>query len=165
MRQDLHVERGAWLLGIKKILLAFVLLFTFWLMPGFVHAGESLTFVQQVPALSQKKLKKFLGVDNKMLFHDLKIARADLNGDGADEFILKSKVCDILTKNCSYKILAETNSGIIEIGNIKGKTLLLGNDYSSGIRNLLVFNNQGSNDYDYQRYIWDTKSTRYTIEE
>lgn len=93
--------------------------------------------------------------------NDFDIAAVDLNDDGSSEFILRPSNCSAHSL-CSYDILAETDKRILQLGTVKAKKLLLGQDYTHGIRNLLAFNTP-DNDFAYDLYSWNAQETRYML--
>ncbi|MEZ5813808.1 MAG: hypothetical protein R3E13_03675 [Alphaproteobacteria bacterium] len=123
------------------------------------HAAESLHFNATIPRSSFEKIKFYasnaLGED----IQNFDIGKTDLNNDGLDEFITRSKNCE-KTLKCRFYIFAETNDSILSLGTFEGKNLLLGNEFRHGIRNLLIFNNP-SNDFDYHLYTWHPETSAY----
>ncbi len=93
---------------------------------------------------------------------DVKIAGIDLNEDGMDEFIVSNADCTKVKQNCTYSILADKDNNLITLGTIKARTLLLGDSYSHGIRDILAYDND-RNDFDYTLYVWEPTLSRYTI--
>lgn len=90
----------------------------------------------------------------------LDILASDLNTDGIDELILHKKNCALQETACDFSILADTKNGIVPLGTIKGRKILLGNHFSHGVRNILAFGNT-LNDYDYTLYVWRPDKTSY----
>lgn len=89
------------------------------------------------------------------------IATIDLNEDGLNEFITKPKGCDGL---CDFKILADVDGTLLSLGTLAAHNLLLGNAYSHGVRDLLVFNDP-ANDYNYTVYVWESEHSQYMMRE
>lgn len=122
-------------------------------------AAESLRFDNALPRSSIERIKSY---SFNVLNHDienLEIARIDLNGDGLDEFIARQKNCT-QTGVCAYHVLAETPDGILPLGAFEGLNVLLGSEFSHGVRNLMVFKNT-VNDYDFSLYTWHPETSAY----
>lgn len=129
-----------------------------------LHASEKLDFDQKLNERTQRLVEGFAQEQIKSDITDLRIARADLNEDGLSEFILTSKACENSPGLCDYTILAEMKDSIVEIGAFRARTVLLGNGYSGGIRNIMAFDKE-INDYDYELYVWEPLQSRYILAE
>ncbi len=120
---------------------------------GHAIAIEPLRFSKDIGAVNALRLAGYL--------NDYTIAQVDLNGDGIEEFILRSDSCGQSPQRdwCDYKILARKGSATLELGHIEARRVLLGNDTTNGIRNFIVYNDPSS-DFAYSVYAWDkTRST------
>jgi hypothetical protein len=89
------------------------------------------------------------------------IAPADLNEDGIPEFVVRSG-CE--ASLCTYKILAEQNSTLIELGNLQAFNIQSGNASSNGVRNILAYKN-ADNDFRPALYVWEPQAARYIMKE
>lgn len=95
---------------------------------------------------------------------NLEVAAADLNQDGIDEFIVKPMNCNENLALCPYYILAETPKGLISLGTIPAKTILLGQDSVHGIRNLMVFSDT-KNDFAYNIFAWNPLASSFKLKD
>ena len=123
------------------------------------HAAEILKFDNSIARSSYERIKSYFSSALDEDIHAQDIAKTDLNSDGLYEFILRPQGCGNQIK-CRYVILAENGSEIHTLGDFEGVNLLLGTEFSHGIRNLLVFNN-AANDFDYELYTWHPKMSAY----
>lgn len=124
------------------------------------YAAETLLFDSKTGPSSRIALAAYsLETANSELSR-YDFAQADLNDDGIHEFILRDKVCATGQNLCDYNVWAETEKGIISLGTVHAKTILLGNEQTHGIRNLLAFDN-ASNDFDYTLYVWQPEKALY----
>jgi hypothetical protein len=122
-----------------------------------VPAAERLSF----SATLTESTKKILAEES---LTGAAAAKADLNGDGMDELILKKGVCPKAPALCTFIPVAETDGRAVKLGEIQARALLLGNGHRNGVRNILAYNS-AVNDYEYQLYVWDPARARYTGEE
>ena len=91
------------------------------------------------------------------------IAAIDLNEDGIREFVVRANDCDGNTGvTCEHIIIGEVSKGYIVLGKLNGTRVLLGQDYTNGVRNLLLFSNP-VNDFDYDVYVWGAKQAQYVL--
>lgn len=91
------------------------------------------------------------------------IASVDLNEDGIREFIVRANDCDEGAQTlCDHVVIGQVSKGYIILGTLRGKKLLLGQDYTKGVRNLLLFSNP-VNDFDYDIYVWGAKQAQYVL--
>lgn len=127
------------------------------------RAAESLDFDARPGERSRVLIDHFIKDNPQSDYDDVAIAQIDLNGDGIDEFILKNATCS-QANLCDFTIAADSGDSLIALGEIKAITLLLGNGYSSGIRNILAFQND-LNDFDYELYVWEPAQARYILSE
>ncbi len=86
-------------------------------------------------------------------------APADLNGDGLKEFILKNKDCKAQTL-CEYKVLAYSHSETLTLAEFKAQQIALSDHYTSGVRDILVYNNP-LNDYAHTIYAWNAANSKF----
>lgn len=104
-------------------------------------------------ALSEKNTDEFL------------IAKTDLNEDSALEYILKSKECAVQKKECAYLILAqEKNDKLSLLLSVKAYHLMIGNEKTYGIKNILAFKNP-ANAYDFSIYMWSPSKKMYILKD
>jgi hypothetical protein len=91
------------------------------------------------------------------------IAVVDLNEDGITEFIVKTTNCSEGAQNlCDYVIVGQVSEDYMSLGTLRGQRLILGQDYTNGVRNLLLFANP-VNDFDYDIYVWGAKHAQYVL--
>lgn len=139
-----------------------LLLFMAFLAPLQAKASEKLDFSGNVGERSSHLIEKYTSEHIKTDAQPLKVARADLNQDGLDEYILKTSACESSSGSCTYAVLAEIKDTIIELGAFSARDVMLGNGYSSGIRNIVAFPNE-INDFDYELYVWEPQQSRYIL--
>lgn len=120
-------------------------------------AAESLRYDAPISRSSLERLKQFTSAAMESTLDAYDVAGTDLNDDGLDEFILKSKTCD---QKCRFAVVAENNRKIIPLVSIEAANVVLGNEFEHGVRNLLVFENP-NNDFDYVLYTWHPLSSTY----
>jgi len=121
------------------------------------NAAETLRYDHPIPRSSFERIKDFARSNLGSPITSYEIARADLNDDGLYEFVLKPKACNT---TCRYNIVAESSKNIVMLGDIRGSNIALGNEFSHGVRNLLVFESP-TNDFDYTLYTWHPMSSSY----
>ena len=140
-----------------RIRLNFFILFAFCAC-GFApaSAAENLDFDAHPSERNRALIDHFIKGDDPVA-----IAETDLNEDGIDEFILKDSTCNP-ANFCNFTIVADGGDTLIELGKIKALNLMLGNGYSSGIRNILAFQNN-INDFDHELYVWEPAQARYIL--
>ena len=126
------------------------------------YALEKPVYNQKISKSSQIKITSYIHAQNNDVATD--IAPIDLNDDGLYEFIVKDKSCTMQHKFCQFYILAEGASEAIEIGNITARDLAVAEKQSSGVRNLLVFQDP-VNDYTSAVYVWEPERSRYILSE
>lgn len=149
---------GAISVAIKNIVLSIVIAGLGWLSVSYAYAYEELDFKRTLNKRSEYLIKQFAQEN----FENIEVAKADLNKDGLDELILKTGDCHASAEKCSFEILAETHNQLIRLGTVKARNILLGDQYSSGVRNILVFEDE-ANDYNYELYVWEPQSSRYIV--
>lgn len=125
------------------------------------RAADVFSFDNQISPSSRQSLNHFL---KDAPSSDFDIARADLNDDGLNEFILRDKTCNAENKFCRYRILAETDGKMTLLGEIEARNIVLGNSASQGVRNILAFQNT-VNEYQETVYVWEPVEGRYMISE
>ncbi|MCC6598172.1 MAG: hypothetical protein IT559_05240 [Alphaproteobacteria bacterium] len=124
------------------------------------EAAERLIYPENISPHASQSLAAYTSKDSALQHRDLRIAQADLNRDGIGEYILHSKDCDTSKLKCLYYILAQTPRGIISLGTIPGKELLLGDGFSYGVRDIIAFENK-LNDYEQTLYVWRPEKSSY----
>lgn len=122
-------------------------------------AAETLRFSEPVPRSSLEKIKPYIFNSLNKDIQDFEIGKTDLNSDGLDEFIARSKQCETPAR-CEFHILAESDDAVLPLGSFEGKSIALGNEFRHGVRNLLVFHNE-ANDFDYHLYTWHPELSAY----
>ncbi|MGB0719581.1 MAG: hypothetical protein ACPGRX_03855 [Bdellovibrionales bacterium] len=123
---------------------------------GGAYASEALHFAPLSHSKQDQALIAHAG------FNDGAVAIADLNEDGLDEYIVKSADCPA---QCRYFVFAQSGGdALLLIGEITGTSLLLGNTYSHGVRDILAFDNS-LNDFDHHVYGWDAEQSRYALKQ
>lgn len=122
-------------------------------------AAEELLYDTPIPRSSFEHIKSFSIKTLKADASRLKIAKTDLNGDGLYEFITRDKYCKS-DSPCRFDVLAENHGDIYSLGTFEGQDLLLGNEFTHGVRNILVFGN-ATNDFDYELYTWHPETSSY----
>lgn len=126
------------------------------------HAAEHIYFENSKTSTANFKINTYLEKTRKVSPRDMLTARIDLNEDGISEYIIKPANCVNAGMNCTHDILAENEDGIVRLGTIKARNLVLGSTYSHGIRDIKAYNNP-DNDFDHQLYVWEPARARYTI--
>lgn len=92
---------------------------------------------------------------------EFEIAAIDLNEDGLNEFALKPLECSKTEALCPHYLIAKTKGRtIISLGFIEAQSLVLGNAYTQGVRNIMAFNNT-TNDFEYSLFLWDPENASY----
>ncbi|MCB9982129.1 MAG: hypothetical protein H6861_00425 [Rhodospirillales bacterium] len=134
-------------------------LFVLMLGASAAHAMENLHYNNVLSRSSAEKINAFTAAHLGKDISGLDIAEADLNGDGLNEFIVRTKDC-AQTERCNHIILGETDDTVLDLGKIEALRIMLGNDYEHGVRNLLVFDNP-ENDFAFTLYRWDDEQSRY----
>jgi hypothetical protein len=125
------------------------------------QAAETISFGQQLSLHSKFNIERYLTENKEANISAPLIASLDLNEDGIVEFIVRDSGCTEGT-GCPYLILAETDSGIIVLGEIEARKLALGKGYTNGVRDLMALKDP-RNDFQYQRYVWEPMQSRYTM--
>lgn len=121
------------------------------------HAAEKLRFDAPISRSSFERIKQFTSNNLGLSVDSYEIAPADLNDDGLYEYVLKPKHCG---QSCSFNIVAEARKEIVPLADIQGVNIVLGNETSHGVRNILVFESP-TNDFDYTLYTWHPMSSSY----
>ncbi len=121
------------------------------------NAAEKLRFEDSIPRSSFERIKLFTDSTLGQSIDAFEIAKTDLNDDGLYEFVIRQKECEVL---CRYSIVAESSKTIVPLGDLRGSNIVLGNEFSHGVRNLLVFESP-TNDFDYTLYTWHPMSSSY----
>lgn len=131
--------------------------------PGLPGAVEPLSFNAAPSGLARQRIDNFTRDSLKTDPAGMAIARADLNEDGLDEYILKAPDCDA-GGLCGFTVLANAADGIVEIGTFRARKIALGNSYSANVRNIVVYNDPQS-DFAYQLCVWEPRQSRYILNE
>ena len=121
------------------------------------HGLEKIIYNQSISKSSSLLIYRFLDTED-----NLDIARVDLNEDGLNEFIVRDAACGNTGDFCDFDVLAEDKGKIISLGHIRARTLVLGNQYSAGVRHILAYQNP-VNDYSYAVYVWEPERSRYIL--
>lgn len=124
-------------------------------------AAQSLTFT---PLNDQRVLHQLLNLNGiNEQNSTFEVAHTDLNEDGIEEIVLKDTTnnCAVTKSSCNYHILAKKSIGeFILLGKIEAKKLLIGQEYTHGVRNILIYDND-ENDYKYKIYAWNALKAQY----
>ncbi len=143
-------------------ILVFSLSILLWFAPVSANAVEPIDFNGKIRESSSLSLGNFLQKNMAFPLSSYQIAPVDLNGDGLEEFILHEESCAVSGNDCIFKILSENNDTILLLGEIEGRSVMLGNTTSQGVRDILTVKN-GANDYDYTVYVWEPAQSKYII--
>ena len=122
-------------------------------------AAERIYFDRPLSQSSLYKIQNFDFSKIKLNPDTENVAKTDLNGDGLSEFIVRDERCTA-DKLCLHAILAESGKSLHVIGLFEARTILIGEESSAGVRNLLVFKTE-NNDFDYVIWSWDPLSSAY----
>lgn len=123
------------------------------------RAAEPLVFQSHAPVYRQEILQNFIA-SLPALAEGASVATTDLNRDGLSEFILKNTQCHG-GAHCDYYIAAALPDGSMTvIGTMAAKNIALSDNYTNGIRDILVYN-QETNAYKPATYIWNAAISRY----
>ena len=129
-----------------------------------VEAGQPLSFGSKIGETSRQALQGYIATSLGQSLQNLDIAPVDLNNDGLNEFILKTKACDSQNQPCRFLVLSETGDSITLLGDMEGRKINVDSGAVQGVRNLMVYKN-GTNDYEYTVYVWEPQAGRYMIAE
>lgn len=94
-----------------------------------------------------------------------KIAAADLNGDGVDEWIFRQdrdSGCEA-TVNCRFHVVALSEGRIVSLGTISARKVSLSDEKTYGVLRIFAYNNK-NDDFDYSRYVWDPQTGIYQLQ-
>jgi len=147
----------------QKIRLLFVIVISVlvFLSDGPAQAKEALVFNNNaLLKITTLALSQYLSDD---LSH-YEIAKADLNGDGADEYIAKTIPCQPDKQFCAYHILGLAGDQIFDLGALEAKYLMVSDESHYGVRDILAYQNP-YNDYDPTIYRWAPAQSRYILSE
>lgn len=130
-------------------------------------AYETLRFTSEISPLTRQRLLDFLEYDLSAHGHDqqdtsLQAATVDLNGDGISELIIKTPVCGENQKICLYKIMAENDHGLTELGSIRAAGLAADDARTGNVRNIIAYDNP-DDDYHHSVYSWEAAASRYMM--
>lgn len=123
------------------------------------QALEKLIYDADISALTAHKISKH-ETFNSIALDALDVAKADLNQDGIPELIIREKTCLETDEMCDYHVMADTQDSLFVLVSFKAKYLAIGQEKSSGVRNILVFKNQ-LNDFDYDVYTWNANNKNF----
>lgn len=138
----------------------FLTLWVFLAIPP-VAAAEALAFTHDPGRPDHLAIQNyFRGQSNQQ--SDFFIADPDLNNDNIPEFIVYDSLCDYSKKPCVFKILSDTEKGIVPLGEITAYRVALDGKSAYGVRNLRAYKNK-ANDYDYAVYVWEPLDARYKM--
>ncbi len=126
------------------------------------NAIEALNYNRKISTSLKHQINLFLGNLYNNDISEYEISGIDLNGDGIDEHVLKSKKCDADNNQCNYLIIAEKRDEIILLSEIKAGNIIIGGTSSYGIKDILVFKNN-INDYNFDIYIWSPEQKMYIM--
>ena len=128
------------------------------------NAVEELKFrpVIEAGASLRLELDPFLKQNFNSDSSDYLMADTDLNGDNLFEHILKRKNCGQYTNICTYLVIAEKGNDLALLSKISAQRLMVGDDKSYGIKNLLAFKNP-TNAYDFDIYMWSPSEKMYIL--
>ncbi len=87
------------------------------------------------------------------------VSQQDLNGDGIAEYIVEEPGCPARSL-CNFRIFANTDEKLIELGRIKAQTVRAGQKRHQGVLELLAFD-QPDNDFKYNIYSWTPERRAY----
>jgi hypothetical protein len=144
----------------KSLPYAFIFFLTVLVLATSAFASGVLSFNGPMNERERRLMDAYAADILKTPLSNLSIARADLNEDGLNEFLVRANCAGL----CTYKILAESDDKIVELGNIEAKEIRMGNAYFSGVRNIIAYKNT-LNDYDRTVYVWEPQASRYMIKE
>lgn len=99
----------------------------------------------------------------EVTLEDYEIARFDLNGDGLDEFILKSHQCGAEDNLCDTIIIAQTDKTATVLGRVQSRNIGVAQSQSHGVRDLFVYNST-YNDFKSTIYRWEPVQSRYILD-
>ena len=147
---------------ITAALLLMVILLTSTERPAFAIEELSYVPVNDIGPSLRLQLNAFLKQNFNSDSSDYVMAETDLNGDNLLEHILKRKNCGQYTNICTHLIIAEKEDELALLSKISAKHLMVGDDESYGIKNLLAFKNP-TNDYDFDIYVWSPREKMYIL--
>lgn len=140
----------------------FIIIALFALLPRPVSAVEQLNYSDKISPSLEYQINSFLEKTYETDISLYYIADIDLNNDGIDEYILKRKSCESDKSYCIYSIIAEKDNNIILLSKIRAKSIMIGETYSYGIKDILAFKNE-INDYNFDIYMWSPSQKMYIM--
>ncbi len=125
-------------------------------------AIEPLDYEKKISPSLGYQIDSFLQKTYSTSLSQYKIAGIDLNNDGINEHILKQRRCNVLTKQCTYLIIAEKKNEILLLSKIKAYSVMIGGTNSHGIKDVLAFTSE-INDYNFDIYMWSPSRKMYIL--
>ena len=143
-------------------LITLLLAFSIIALPNLANAVEGLNYSDEISTSLKPRINQFLKQTYETDLSSYNLAKADLNGDGLDEYILKRKQCNAKNNLCTHLIIAATEDEIMLLNNIRARNLMIGATSTHGISDLLAFKND-VNDYNFDIYIWSPTQKMYIL--
>lgn len=138
-----------------------IFLFIFNVLHNSAQAADQLRYNAVPSQRVQNGIRNVLETKIRPAIDKAEIAASDLNNDGIDEYIVRDHACAAYD-TCRYVVFADTDQGLVVLGEITARSIALGKGYSHGIRDLAVQNNP-DNDFTFERYVWEPQQSRYTL--
>lgn len=126
------------------------------------YAIEPLSYKEDISPSLKVALEAYLKDELKTDISLYKFAPTDLNSDGIDEYILKSKQCTEIENICKYLIIAEKKENILLLLQNNVKDIMLAGTSSHGVKDILVFQNT-KNDFNFDIYMWSPQEKKYIL--
>lgn len=134
--------------------------------PGTAFAEGPLIFRDQVKgAREQEALDMLEKTAGFLPDFPYKIAAADLNGDGVDEWIFRQdreSGCET-NANCSFHVLALSEGKPVSLGTVYARKISLSDEKTYGVYKIFAYNRK-NDDFEYSRYVWDPKTGTYLLQ-
>ena len=89
------------------------------------------------------------------------MAKIDLNHDSINEILVRPSSCHN-AGTCTIMVFADQKDRLILLGEIPARHVILGHEYTHGVRHILAFQNN-ANDFDYALYVWEPERTQYML--
>lgn len=144
---------------------AWVFLFMTLICAGYISpagAIEPLNYQKNISPTLEYEIDLFLKKEYRNDLSQYRISSIDLNNDGIDEHILKSRQCEMHKRQCTHLILAEKNDGILLLSKIRAYNLMIGGTSSHGVKDILAFTDD-INDYNFNIYMWSPPRKMYIL--
>ncbi len=126
------------------------------------YAIEPLSYKDDISPSLKVTLGAYLKDQLKTDISLYTFAPTDLNSDGQDEYILKSKQCTEIENICKYLIFAEKKENILLLLQNDVKDIMLAGTSSHGVKDILVFQNE-KNDFNFDIYMWSPREKKYIL--